>query len=117
MRTKVDFALISDKRMRNLNKQFLGKNETTDVLAFPMKEKLPEGVYLLGEIVVNRDAARRQARRFGGQAKEYGVLEKEELARLITHGALHLLGFKDKTSVDRKKMKLTEDRVLAELNV
>lgn len=91
--------------MKKLNKKYLDRDETTDVLAFSMNEELPDGVYFLGEIVVNRDAAKRQA-------KQYKVSEKEELARLITHGALHLLGFEDKTPANKKKMKLAEDRIV-----
>lgn len=102
---KIDLALVSDELMQKLNKKYLGRDETTDVLAFPTNEELPDGVYFLGEIVVNKDAARRQA-------EEYKITEKEELAKLITHGALHLLGYDDKTVVGKKKMKLAEDKVL-----
>ncbi len=96
--------------MKKLNKQYLGRDETTDVLAFPVNEKLPDGFYFLGEIVVNADVVKQQA-------KDYKVSEKEELARLITHGALHLLGYQDKSKEKREKMKKVEDKVLAELNI
>jgi len=102
---RVSFALVNGRRMKKLNKKYLGRDESTDVLAFPMKEKLPDGVYFLGEIVVNADAARRQAR-------EYKVSEKEELARLITHGALHLLGYSDRSKKQREKMKKVEDKIV-----
>ena len=104
----IGFALINDEKMKEMNKKYLGGNGSTDVLAFPVKEKLPDGVYFLGEIVVNKDAARRQA-------KQYKVSEKEELVRLIVHGALHLLGYEDKSKEQREKMKKTEDRILSKI--
>ena len=105
---KTNLVLVDDEFMSNLNKRHLGVDEPTDVLAFPTKEKLPDGVFLLGEIIVNIDAVQRQT-------KQYKVSEKEELVRLITHGALHLLGYEDKSKKQREKMKEVEDRVLSKI--
>ncbi len=77
---EVSVALVGDRRMRVLNRDFRGKDRTTDVLAFPLEE----GDYL-GEVVVSMAACRRQA-------SEAGRPLKEELAELIVHGVLHLAG-------------------------
>ncbi len=77
---EVSVALVGDRRMRVLNRDFRGKDRTTDVLAFP----LAEGDYL-GEVVVSMETCRRQA-------SEAGRPLKEELAELVIHGVLHLAG-------------------------
>ncbi len=77
---EVSVALVGDRRMRVLNRDFRGKDRTTDVLAFPLEE----GDYL-GEVVVSMEACRRQA-------SEAGRPLKGELAELVIHGVLHLAG-------------------------
>ena len=81
--------------MRELNRKFRHKNRTTDVLTFPLHEKGEKT--LSGEIYVNLDQARRQAR-------EYRVSIREETARLVIHGALHLCGYLDATPAQKKRM-------------
>jgi len=86
-------ALISDTRMRTLNRRFRGKDYATDVLSFPAeasgrppssdKSPLPSH---LGDIVIATGVARRQARTAGHGATE-------ELRILALHGLLHLLGY------------------------
>ena len=89
-------------------RKFLGKEETTDVLAFPVKKDLPKGYFHIGEVVVNKEQAVKQA-------SEYGVSLEEELARLFAHGALHLLGYSDKTSKQKGKMSDIEDKIVKKL--
>jgi len=74
-------------------------------MSFPFNEKLPNGVYHLGEVVVNLDQARRQA-------KNFRVSQKKEIARLVAHGVLHLLGYDDKKEKARRRMKRLEDRIV-----
>jgi probable rRNA maturation factor len=92
-------VLVNDSEIRNLNTRFLGKEYPTDVIAFPLDD---EGDEIWGEIYVSVDRAREQA-------VDYNVTFQEELARLIIHGILHLLGYKDHAKSDRKKMKQKED--------
>lgn len=82
---RISLALVGDKKMRELNKSYRGREGTTDVLSFEINEPSEEGVLWLGEVVVNRDKAREQAR-------ELGHSFEEEVAELVKHGALHLLG-------------------------
>ena len=60
---------------------------------------------LEGEVYVNLDRARTQA-------NEYGVSFSNEVARLIIHGTLHLVGFDDSTKGKAQRMKAEEDRLL-----
>ncbi len=79
--------------IRKMNKEFLKHDYVTDVLAFPLGED--GGVE--GEIYINLDAARKQAR-------EYGITFTQESRRLLIHAALHLLGYDDTTTRTKKKM-------------
>lgn len=92
-----------DPAMRKLHRDWLGKPETTDVLSFPL-EPGRRGP-LEGEIYVNLDQARRQAR-------HHRVREPQELARLVIHGSLHLLGYDDDTPARRRRMARREDHYL-----
>lgn len=92
----IDIILLSDRRIRTLNKQYLQHDYATDVITFPLDEQP-----LYGEIYVSLETARRQA-------NEYGVTVVNELCRLAVHGALHLLGYDDATLEDRAAMHTLE---------
>jgi probable rRNA maturation factor len=84
-------ALVSDARIRALNRQYRGKDYATDVLSFPVIGDPLEGTKAsgnrhLGDIVIARGIARRQAR-------AAGHARPEELRILALHGLLHLLGY------------------------
>lgn len=90
-------AFVSDRRMRELNKFFRGKDSTTDVLSFPHEpdEFLSESTAVagdlsqadfLGDIVISAEQAQRQA-------KENGLTLENEIKQLILHGLLHLCGY------------------------
>ena len=95
-----------DAAMRKLNARWLGHRTTTDVISFPLGDD--GGGAVEGEVYVNLDQARRQAR-------EYRVTDRSEIARLVIHGSLHLLGHDDATPALRKKMSGLEDRYLGRL--
>ncbi|ANM28803.1 hypothetical protein ABI59_03030 [Acidobacteria bacterium Mor1] len=80
-------CLVSDRRMRQMNRDFRAKDRTTDVLSFPCDETLPEGERHLGDIVISVEQAARQAR---------AGLE-HELKVLTIHGLLHLMGHDHET--------------------
>lgn len=83
--THISVFITDDAEMKELNKNHLGRDYPTDVLSFEIKEKLEDGSVYLGDIVVNKDQAKRQC-------KEYGNDFEEEIAELVGHGVLHLLG-------------------------
>ena len=89
-----------------MNGTYLGHRRTTDVLTFPLHEKGSRR--LSGEIYVNLDQARRQAR-------EYGVSIREETARLVIHGALHLCGYLDGTPAEQRRMTGRQERYVRSL--
>jgi probable rRNA maturation factor len=100
----INVRIVDDKEIQTLNKKYFDRDYPTDVLSFSLEEKsmdfpeLPE--LFLGDIVVNKDQAQRQA-------KEYGNDFEHEIAALVEHGVLHLLGIHhpddDEISIHGKK--------------
>ena len=85
--TGVSIVLAGDATLRRLNRDFRGKDVTTDVLSFASgAEELPDGSRPLGEIVISVAQAARQAEAFGHSLAR-------ELRVLVIHGYLHLLGY------------------------
>jgi probable rRNA maturation factor len=80
-RGELCIALVSDNRMRALNRQFRGKDKVTDVLSFPSDER-----GFMGDIVIAAGVAKRQARAAGHPVQT-------EIRILALHGLLHLLGY------------------------
>jgi len=74
--------------MRSLNRRYRGKDRTTDVLSFALREGMFPNIQpaILGDIVISVPAASRQA-------EEAGHALNREIERLLVHGLLHLLGY------------------------
>ncbi len=102
--------LVDDAAMAELNQRYRGVLDTTDVLAFPMREgrfgRL--GREVLGDIVISAETAARQAGPAGLRA---------ELALLLIHGMLHLLGYDHGTPAERRRMWRKQAALLAELGL
>ena len=81
----ISVFITNDRDMKKLNKEYLNRDYTTDVLSFDIKENQEDGSLYLGDIIVNKDQAKRQA-------KNYGNDLEEEISELVGHGVLHLLG-------------------------
>jgi len=96
-------AFVSDKRIRELNRQFRGVDKATDVLSFPAEEKVN-----LGDIAVSVDTA-------AVQAKDNGFAFEGEIAQLILHGLLHLCGYDHET--DNGEMNRLELRIRRKLGI
>ncbi|HEX8636735.1 MAG TPA: rRNA maturation RNase YbeY, partial [Pyrinomonadaceae bacterium] len=80
-------ALISDRQMRKLNREFRGKNSTTDVLSFPFEpDEFETEENTLGDILISVEQAKKQA-------AENDLPLETEIKQLILHGILHLCGF------------------------
>ncbi len=107
---EICIVFVSDRKMRELNRQFRNIDKTTDVLSFPARETdapNPEEQFL-GDVVVSIEAAQRQA-------EEYGESLDEEITRLLTHGVLHCLGYDHQTKTDEKRMMTKQNAVLKKL--
>lgn len=101
---------VGDAEMKRLNRAYRGKNKTTDVLSFPLLEgrkmpRIPKGPLPLGDVVVSLSQTARQA-------KERGIPFRSELALLVVHGILHLLGYDHVTLREEKRMFGLQERLL-----
>jgi probable rRNA maturation factor len=100
----VEIRFVDDDEIRQLNRAWRGIGRRTDVLAFPVET--PELGGLVGEVVISADAALRQARRLG-------VPVAAEVALLVTHGVLHLVGYDDRDPLEARLMHERERQILS----
>lgn len=94
--------------MRSLNRRYRGRDRTTDVLSFSLREGAFPRVQpaMLGDIVVSVPSAERQAR-------EYGHSLEREIDRLLVHGLLHLVGYDhERGGAEQRRMERRERQLL-----
>jgi probable rRNA maturation factor len=111
---EVTILLVSDDEMAGYNDRFLERDGPTDVLAFPLEQLLP-GVapeldphgppLMLGDVLVAPAYVRRQA-------EELGVTFDDEMALMVTHGILHLMGYDHEEDFDAERMESRERELL-----
>jgi probable rRNA maturation factor len=98
-------AFVSDRKMRDLNKEFRAKDKTTDVLSFPFEaDEFDQEKDFLGDIVISLEQAARQA-------AENDLSLETEIKQLILHGILHLCGYDHETddgTMNRRELELRE---------
>jgi probable rRNA maturation factor len=97
----INYVFCSDGHLLEMNKQFLNHNYFTDIITFDYTE----GKRLSGDIFISID-------RVADNAKAYKNTFECELHRVMIHGVLHLMGYKDKTPADEKKMRQKENAAL-----
>jgi len=95
----LNYIFCSDKRLLEINQQYLAHNYYTDIITFDLSEKIGE---INGEIYVSVDRIR-------DNAKTGGYSFSNELLRVIFHGILHLCGYGDKKKEERVLMREKED--------
>lgn len=114
---EVTILLVSEPEMASYNQKFLDREGPTDVLAFPLEELRPGRVpdhdrrgppLMLGDVIVAPSYVRRQA-------AELGVTFEDEIALMVTHGILHLLGYDHVEDDDAEQMESKERELLAKL--
>jgi probable rRNA maturation factor len=97
--------LSNNKNLKKLNKDFRKKNKPTDILSFPLNEKvkISKKTYI-GDIIISYN--------YIDKPKSQNlILFKEKLIRTFIHGFVHLLGFDHKTNKDHKKMLKVEKQI------
>jgi rRNA maturation RNase YbeY len=96
---ELNYIFCSDSYLLQINQQYLDHDTYTDIVTFDNSDIAKT---ITGDIFISIDRIRENASKFG-------VTEANEVHRVIIHGALHLLGYKDKSPADKKKMTLKED--------
>ena len=98
----VGYMFVSDEKILEVNREYLGHDYYTDVITFDYDED----DIVSGDIVISLDTVRSNAELFG---KAYD----DELHRVIIHGILHLCGINDKGPGEREIMEAAENKALA----
>lgn len=106
----ISVTFVRSAAIHRINRDYRGIDRPTDVISFAVRDDTDgfedvEEEMDLGDIFINIDYARRQA-------KEYGHSEKREICFLFTHGLLHCLGYDHMTEKDEKEMFRLQDRIL-----
>jgi probable rRNA maturation factor len=99
---ELNFILCSDEYLLAINRQYLNHDTYTDVITFDNSEELKT---ILGDIFISIERIQENAREFNGTVQH-------ELCRVMIHGTLHLLGYKDKGKAAKALMTLKEDEYL-----
>lgn len=118
-RTELSILAVTDEAIAELNHEHLGVAAATDVLSFPIDQNRPgtppaaasDGPpHLLGDVVIAPAYISRQA-------QDLGVSEADELALMVVHGVLHLMGWDHEQDDDAEAMEERERALLAEIGV
>lgn len=105
----VTLLLTDDAELHRLNRDFRRKDRPTDVLSFPAGPGDDDDPGFLGDVALSVERALDQAPRFSAGPDE-------EVARLVVHGLLHLLGYDHHAPADGRRMKARERLYLAEVS-
>ena len=97
--SELTYIFCSDEYLLQINQQYLDHDTYTDIITFDNSE---EDKLIIGDIFISIERIKENAAKFQ-------VTETQELHRVIIHGALHLLGYTDKTKASKQKMTLKED--------
>lgn len=95
---RIDYVLSNDEYLLEINQNFLNHDYYTDIITFELADKKKPTI---GEVYISIE-------RIKENAANYGITVKEELLRVIFHGALHLCGYKDKSKSEIKQMRAKE---------
>ncbi len=117
---ELSIALVDDQEIQRLNREYRGRDQSTDVLSFAQQETIdPQCIQphsedtsfplLLGDVILSVETTQRQA-------EEHGNSFEKELCLLLTHGILHLLGYDHHTDDDTQVMKRLEQEIVKLLN-
>lgn len=93
----MQYVFMDDASLLKINRRFLNHDTYTDIITFDLSEN--KGI--VGEIYISLE-------RVEENAISFGVTYKEEFLRVLFHGALHLLGYMDKTAKDKQAMREAE---------
>ncbi|MFP3898159.1 MAG: rRNA maturation RNase YbeY [Dehalococcoidia bacterium] len=111
---ELSLVITDSETVRRLNRDYRGVDEPTDVLAFDMLAQKqgddcfklpPDGLTRLGEVIISYPQAEEQAR-------EQGHTTEKEMALLIIHGILHLLGYDHEEAEEEAEMRARERELL-----
>ncbi|KJF44155.1 rRNA maturation RNase YbeY [Draconibacterium sediminis] len=102
---ELTIVYCSDEFLLEMNKQYLDHDYYTDIITFDYVEKN----VISGDLFISID-------RVNENAENYGISQLKELYRVVLHGVLHLVGYKDKTEEEQVEMTKMEEFYLAKID-
>lgn len=99
---EINYIFSDDEYLLGINQDFLSHDYYTDVISF----QYTKGVELVGDVYISVERVR-------DNAEKRSIAFEEELARVMVHGVLHFVGFKDKTESEKMEMRMAEDKWLS----
>ena len=111
---ELGIVVTTDDEVHSLNRQYLGHDYKTDVISFGMEDEMGEEIAFLtpeerpeylGDVVISYDRA-------AEQGPEYGHSAEREVALLMVHGLLHLLGYDDTDDESRARMHARQNELV-----
>jgi len=103
---KIDFIFCSDMYLKKLNKKHLAHNTLTDVITLDYSTN----EYLLGDVFISIERVKENA-------QIYKMTLENEISRVMIHGVLHLIGYKDRSNEQKKIMRKKENKYLEQKNI
>ena len=100
---RLTYKFCNDHEMLEMNRQFLSHDYLTDILTFPEDRNISNKIR--ADILISWE-------RVQDNSKEYNISVKEELLRIMAHGLLHLIGFRDKSAEDILIMRNAESHAI-----
>ena len=106
---EIGILFVDDRQIRDLNEKYFKRNRPTNVISFPMAQGEFSEInpHLLGDVVISVEMAIKEA-------QESGLSLEEEIAFLLIHGILHLMGY-DHTRGGRQQMAVVQERLFNRL--
>lgn len=99
----INCVFCSDEYLLQINKKHLKHNFLTDIITFDFSEKKDQ---IEGDLYISVDRVKENA-------KKYGDTFKTETIRVVLHGILHLIGYKDKSEKEKKRMRVLENKYVS----
>lgn len=109
---ELNIIIVDNKKIREINKNYRGKDYATDVISFALEDEpfIKIDKRILGDIYISFE-------KIGEQAKAYNHSFKRELSFLVVHGLLHLLGYDHENIEDEKIMFERQEKILDEYGI
>ena len=102
---QLSYIFCSDDYLLEINRTYLNHDYYTDIITFPYKQ----GKFIESDVFISID-------RIQENAQSYKVPFDQELLRVIAHGLLHLMGFKDKSDDEKEEMRAKENWAIEKFN-
>ncbi len=107
---ELSVSVVDEDEIKQLNSIYRDTDSVTDVLSFPLDDVAPNGVILLGDVVICANRAKQQA-------EEFAHAFAREISYLTVHSVLHLLGYDHMTDEDKTKMRAQEKLTMKRLGI